>query len=64
MPSDLCDESRLPVSRNETEAFINTIITERLSEMHAALVARLAGTSMVLPSVLFRLAPSHLMDIE
>jgi hypothetical protein len=62
MPNDPCDERQFRDSGTETDTLINMTVTERHIELHAALVARLAG--MPLPTVLFRLAPSHLMDIE
>jgi hypothetical protein len=64
MPNGHGDVRRSPVPPTDTEALIHNIISERLTELHAAFIARIVETNMPLPTVLFRLAPSNLMGIE
>jgi hypothetical protein len=65
MPSNAPDLSHFRVPPTDTEMLIQTVIAERLAELHAELDAQLTESMPAYVStMLCRLAASNLMDIE
>jgi hypothetical protein len=65
MPSNAPDLSHFRVSPTDTEMLIQTVIAERLAELHAELDAQLTKSMPAhVSTMLYRLAASNLMDIE
>jgi hypothetical protein len=64
-PSNAHDLGHFRVSPNETEMLIQTVISERLTALHAELNAQLTERIPAhVSAMLYRLAASNLMDIE